>query len=379
MASDRMEQAIVIRVLDNGAVSATHILEAVTDIEITEGIELSTEPGVAGRIGDEFPRSASFKVRVRDGDPRTPAYQTAKAQHALLRSLKGKLFYVDTRTSPPEKIVWTMENPKAVDDNAALNAYTVDVTVREIIGGEFGEFIDPNELQTETGLVPVAPTSPDILGAGGQTATLDVQQATLRGALANGAFGTYQSGGTALLRDNDAAVESLYDPSEVAASNLRAVAAVTNSRTPGIVFRPLDFKDPNAVPLPYTNRKTHVLVYGAKLPAIPGCTLSTFQFTVLGKDFKLTVDATRSFQAIALNVGDTAYALTPDSSYVVKRAAADPDASLPSRRTDIAYPADMDLFIALVADSLSASRQPFTSDNFEHYALLLVFSGGLAA
>lgn len=152
-----------------------HVLEAVGDIEVKDAVELSTEPGVMGRIGAKFPRSGSFRVRVRDNDPRTPNYRTARAQHGLLRSLVGKLLYIDARASPPERITWTIENANAVDDNSAKNAYDVDVTAREIVGGNFGDFIDPDELVTTTGLVPLETDDPSLLGIG--TLTCDSQQA----------------------------------------------------------------------------------------------------------------------------------------------------------------------------------------------------------
>lgn len=320
--------------------------EAVGDVEITDSVELSTEPGVMGRIGPLFPRSASFRLRLHG----TGNSNEAVADHAYLKSLIGKLLYIDARASPAEKITWTLENVKAVDDNSAVNAFDVDVTAREIIGGEFGDFFPVDKLETSLGLVPVELVQdPNILGVGDQNLTLTMREAPLRTASSAVAAGTIQ-------QRQVAALEIFVRGNENAIAQVTA-DKVAAGRTLDILRGQLE------------DNINHINIFGAPLPQIQNCTKATLNFVLYGKSFKIDIDATQNVTLIKLSADDRIHTMQPLTPTFVPNLFQEtvPVQSQRKQRGAIEYPENRDAIFIL--HSHKADR--FTVENFPQYTLLV--------
>lgn len=373
-------QTIVLKVLNGRTVSKTYIFAAVGDINVVDAVELSTEPGVMGRIGPKFPRTASFRVRLRDNDSLTPLHRKASDQHNLLRSLIGKLLYIDARASPPEKIVWTLENLNAADDNSAVNAYDLTVTAREIIGGQFGEYVDPNELSIEKGLVPVEIVAqPTATGIGNQVLQIDLKEAQIRAQSNQDSDAKKrQVSGGEMYRLNY--LSNYYEAHQ---GNFNAVADVSSGRTAQAIITkgPRDnlLKNPN-----------HVMFFGSRLPQIVDCTLVKMEFEVLDRRFQIVADATKQLKALTISIevptynddgsptGQTAFGnpvmAKPGVPYFFKAVGKDPQRNASSRRGDINFPEDMDAIILLGPDK---EDREFSAKNLQHFSLLVCLIGGL--
>lgn len=356
------EQTIVLSILAGAGntIAQRYILEAVGDIEVTDSVELATEPGVMGRIGPKFPRSASFGVRLRDADPRTPLHKKARDQHALLRSMIGKLLYLDARASPPEKIVWTLENIKASDDNSAKNAYDVTVTAREIIGGEFGEFIDPTELSSDTGLVPIAIVAPPVAtGIGDQTINVEMVEALLKGP---DDLYPYHAAGADLYRLNY--LSNYYEANQ---SNFNAISDVASSHG----AQTLIDKGPRTF---LQGQKKHIIVYGGKLPEIIDCTVMTLKFSALGVDFEMECDATNLMVHLKVTHGTNEFTMQPFTPHYLQNVALEPLRNSTKRRKDISYPENLDCIVILAPDK---KDRKFSAKNLNHFSIVLAFMGDI--
>lgn len=330
--------------------------EAVGDIEITNSVELATEPGVMGRIGPMFPRSATFRIRLHG----TGDSEQAMEDHAYLNSLIGRLLYIDARASPAEKIVWTLENVKAMDDNSAINAFDVEVTAREIIGGEFGDLFPVDKLETSIGLVPVELVQePDILGVGDQVLTVSMKEALLftGGEDRNGELiGAYPKGRQVL-------AVNIY-----VRHNENAIATVTAD---GIAAgKTLDTLEGQL-----SRNNTHINIFGGALPTMANCTKLSLKFTIYGKEMRLEIDATQNVNYVKLFVEDQVYIMQPMTPTFVSTVFEE-YIPVESRRTDYdprSYPQNRDAIFVLHSHSTSK----FTVEEFPKWTLLVFVAGDL--